>query len=69
MTGLTSASYRSDPWVPFVGFALGEFLVSCVFGSCWLWSVLGRFRGVLLCFVLGFSSVQVVFWGCLCSRA
>jgi hypothetical protein len=41
VTGLTGASDRSDRCVPFVGFALGELLDSCAFGSCWCWSVLG----------------------------
>jgi hypothetical protein len=69
VTDLTGASDWSDRCVPFVGFSLGELLDSCVFGSCCCWSVLGLFGVVLLGFVSGFSSVQVVFWGCLCSRA
>jgi hypothetical protein len=69
MTGLTGASDRSDRCEPFVGFASGELHVSCVFGSCCCWSVLGCFGGVLLGFVKGASSLQVVFWGCFCSRA
>jgi hypothetical protein len=69
LTCLTSASDRSDRCVPFVGFASGELLDSCVFGSRYCWSVLGLFGVVLLVFVLGFSSVQFVFWGCFCSRA
>jgi hypothetical protein len=69
VTGLTGASYRSDRCEPIVGFALGDLLDSCVFGSCWCWSVLGRFGGVLLGFVKGSSSMLVVFWGCFCSRA
>jgi hypothetical protein len=44
-----------------VGFASGELLVSCVFGSSWSWSVIGWFGGVLLGFVKGSSSLQVVF--------
>jgi hypothetical protein len=42
MTGLTGASDQSDWCETFVGFALGELLVSCVFGlCCWVssWSV------------------------------
>jgi hypothetical protein len=39
--GLTGASDRSDRRVPFVRFASGELIESCVFGSCWCWSVLG----------------------------
>jgi hypothetical protein len=69
VTGLTGASDRSDRCVPSVGFASDELLVPCVFGSCCCWSVLGCFGGVLLGFVKGSSSLQVVFWGCLCSRA
>jgi hypothetical protein len=42
-------------------FASGELLVPCVFGSCCCWSVLGCFGGVLLGFVKGSSSLQVVF--------
>jgi hypothetical protein len=57
VTGLTGASDRSDWCVPFVGFALGELLVSCVFRSCWFRSVLGWFGGVLLGFVKGSSSL------------
>jgi hypothetical protein len=55
--------------VPLVGYASGELLDLCVFGSWCCWSVLGLFGVVLLGFVLSFSSVQVVFWGCFCSRA
>jgi hypothetical protein len=33
LTSLTGASDRSDRCVPFVGFASGELLDSCVFGS------------------------------------
>jgi hypothetical protein len=68
-TGLTGALDRSDRCEPFVGFALGELLDSCVFGLCWCWSVLGSFGGVLLGFVKGSSSLQVVFWGWSRSRA
>jgi hypothetical protein len=49
-TGLTGALDRSDRCEPFVGFDLGELLVSCVFGLCCCWSVLGLF-GVVLGFV------------------
>jgi hypothetical protein len=50
-TGLTGALDRSDRSEPFVGFASGELLNPCVFGSgCW-WSVLGLFSVVLLGFV------------------
>jgi hypothetical protein len=60
-TGLTGALHRSDRCEPFMGFASGELLNPCVFGLCWCWSVLGSFRGVLVGFVLGSSSVHVVF--------
>jgi hypothetical protein len=50
-TGLIDASHRSDWCVPFVGFASGELLDSCVFGSWCCWSVLGLFGVVLLGFV------------------
>jgi hypothetical protein len=63
VTGLTNASDRSDRCVPSVGFASGELLVPCVFGSSCCWSVLGCFGGVLLGFVKGSSSLQVVFLG------
>jgi hypothetical protein len=69
MTGLTGASDQSNWCVPSVGFASGELLVPCVFGSSCCWSVLGGFRSVFLGFVKGSSSLQVVFWGCFCSRA
>jgi hypothetical protein len=46
-----------------VGFVSGDLLDSCVFGSCWCWSVLGWFGGVLLGFVKGSSSLQGVFLG------
>jgi hypothetical protein len=60
VTGLTGASDRSDRCVPFVGFASGELLISCVFGSCWFWSVLGCFGGVCVGF---FFRAGCVFWG------
>jgi hypothetical protein len=65
-TGLTGALDRFEP---FVGFVSGDLPDSCVFGLCWCWSVLGCFGGVLLGFVNGSSSLQVVFWRCFCSRA
>jgi hypothetical protein len=65
-TGLTGTLDRSDRCEPLVGFALGELLDSCVFGSWCCWSVLGLFGVVLLGFVQGFPFVQVVFWGCFC---
>jgi hypothetical protein len=43
LTGLTGASDRSDRCVPFVGFASGELLDLCVFGSWCCWSVLCMF--------------------------
>jgi hypothetical protein len=46
-----------------VGFASGELLNPRVYGLCWCWSVLGCFGGVLLGFVKGSSSLQVVFLG------
>jgi hypothetical protein len=68
-TGLTGALDQSNRCEPLVGFALGELLDSCVFGSWCCWSVLGLFGVGLLGFVYGFPSVQVVFWGCFCSKA
>jgi hypothetical protein len=68
VTGLTGASDRSDRCVPCVGFASGELLDLCVFGSVCCWYVLGCFRVVLLGLVKGSSSLQVVFWRCFCSR-
>jgi hypothetical protein len=38
-----------------VGFASGELLDPCVFGSWFCWSVLGPFGAVLLGFGVGFS--------------
>jgi hypothetical protein len=51
LTGLTGACDRSDRCMPLVGFASGELLDSCVFGSWCFWSVLGLFGVVLLGFV------------------
>jgi hypothetical protein len=62
-TGLTGSLDRSDRCEPSVGFASGELLNPCVFLSCCCWSVLGCFAGVLLWFVKGSSSLQVVFLG------
>jgi hypothetical protein len=62
-TGLTGALDRSDRCEPFVGFASRDLLNLCVFGSCCCWSVLGCFGSVLLGFVKGSSSLQVVFLG------
>jgi hypothetical protein len=59
-TGLTGALYRSDRCESLVGFALGELLDSCVFGSWCCWFVLGLLGVVLLGFVRGFPSLQVV---------
>jgi hypothetical protein len=50
-TDLTGALDRSDRCEPFVGFASGELLNSCVFELCWCWLVLGSFGGVLVGFV------------------
>jgi hypothetical protein len=50
-TGLTGALDRSDKCEPFVGFASGKLLDSCVFGSWCCWSVLSLFGVVLLGFV------------------
>jgi hypothetical protein len=58
-TGLTGAFDRSDQCEPSVGFVLGDLLDSCVFGSCWCWSVLVWFGGVLLGFVKGSSSLRL----------
>jgi hypothetical protein len=51
LTGLTSVCDQSDRCMPLVGFASGELLDSCVFGSWCCWSVLGLFGVVLLGFV------------------
>jgi hypothetical protein len=50
-TGLTSALDRSDRCESLVGFASGELLGSCVFGSWCCWSILGWFGVGLLGFV------------------
>jgi hypothetical protein len=50
-TGLTSALDRSNWCEPFVGFASGELLDSCVFGPWCCWFVLGLFGVVLIGFV------------------
>jgi hypothetical protein len=50
-TGLISALDRSDRCEPLVGFAFGELLDSCVFGSWCCLLVLGLFVFVLLGFV------------------
>jgi hypothetical protein len=55
-------SDRSDWWVPIVGYSSSELLNQCVFGSCFCWSVLVCFGGVLLGFVKS-SSLQGVFLG------
>jgi hypothetical protein len=67
--GRIDALDRSERCEPLVGFASSELLGSCVFESWCCWSILGLFGVVLLGFVLGFPSVQVVFWGCFCCRA
>jgi hypothetical protein len=54
-TGLTGALDQSDQCEPLVGFASGELLDSCVFGSWCCWSVLGRFGVVFVRFCVGFS--------------
>jgi hypothetical protein len=54
-TGLTGALDRSDRCEPLVGFASGDLLDSCVFGSWCCWSVLGLFGVVLLRFCVEFS--------------
>jgi hypothetical protein len=51
LTDLTSVRDRSDWCRPFVGFASGELLDLCVFGSWCCWSVLDLFGVVLLGFV------------------
>jgi hypothetical protein len=63
-TGLTGALYRSD-----LGFASGELLDSCVFGSWCCWSILGLFGVVLLGLCRVFLLCRLCFWGCFCSRA
>jgi hypothetical protein len=50
-TSLTGALDQSDRCEPLVGFASGELLDSCVFGSWCCWSVLGLFGVGLLGFV------------------
>jgi hypothetical protein len=50
-TGLTGALDRSDRCESLVGFASGELLDSCVFGSWCYWSVLGLFGVGLFGFV------------------
>jgi hypothetical protein len=50
-TDLTGALDRSDRCESLVGFALGELLDSCVFGTWCCWSVLGLFGVGLLGFV------------------
>jgi hypothetical protein len=50
-TGLTGSLDQSDRCESLVGFASGELLDSCVFGSWSCWSVLGLFGVVLLGFV------------------
>jgi hypothetical protein len=50
-TSLTGALDRSDRCESLVGFASGELLDSCVFGSWCCWLVLGLFGVVLLGFV------------------
>jgi hypothetical protein len=51
LTSLTGVCDRSDRCMTLVGFASGELLDSCVFGSWCYWSVLGLFGVVLLGFV------------------
>jgi hypothetical protein len=51
LTGLTGVRDRSNRCRPLVGFASGELLDSCVFGSWCCWSVVGLFGVVLLGFV------------------
>jgi hypothetical protein len=53
-TCLTGALDRSDRCEPSVGFASGELLNPCVFGSCCCWSVLGCFGGVFAWVCVGF---------------
>jgi hypothetical protein len=53
INGLTGDLHRTDQCKPFVGFASGELLGSCVFGLCCCWSVLTRFGVVLLGFEKG----------------
>jgi hypothetical protein len=60
-TGLTGALDRSDRCESLVGFASGELLDSCVFGSWCCWSVLGLFGVALLGLCRVFPSLQVVF--------
>jgi hypothetical protein len=69
VTGLTGARDRSNRFKPFVGFASVYLPDPCVFWLCCCWSVLSQFGVVLLGFVKGSSSLQVVFWRCFCSRA
>jgi hypothetical protein len=54
-TDLTGALDRSDQCETLVGFASGELLDSCVFGSWCCWSVLGLSGVVFVRFCVGFS--------------
>jgi hypothetical protein len=67
--GLTGALDRSGRCESHVGFASGELLDSCVFGSWCCWSVLGLFGVVLLGLCRVFLPCRLCFWGCFCSRA
>jgi hypothetical protein len=62
-TGLTGALDQSDRCKPVVGFASGELLDSCVFGSWCCWSVLGLFGVVLLGLCRVFLPYKLCFWG------
>jgi hypothetical protein len=68
-TGLTVALDRSDQCESLVGFASGELLDLCVFGSSCCWSVLGLFGVVLFGLCRVFLPCRLCFWGCFCSRA
>jgi hypothetical protein len=63
-SGLTGALDRPDPVRSPCGICLGELLCLCGFGPRCCWSVLSLFGAVLLGFVRGFPSLQVVFWKC-----
>jgi hypothetical protein len=69
LTSLTGAYVRFDRCKALMGSVSGKLPDSCVFGLGCCWSILGRFRGVLLGFVKGFFSCSLSFGGGFCSRS
>jgi hypothetical protein len=63
VTGLTGVLDWSDQCKHFVGLASDDLSDPCVLWLCCCWLVFGRFGVVLLGFVKGSSSLQVVFLG------